>query len=305
MASAGFIAYLVGMGWLMVQNFARNMTRVELLADAVQAAHHRLERTHRSVLRFVPVEFLDFLGKNSIEEVQRGDRTDLVLTVQFSDVRSFTTITEKLSPGETFDLVGDYLERVCKPVSAHNGFVDKYIGDAVMALFLSADEAMKSCLEQLSALDATNEQRVEKGEISFEVGFGLHTGPVTLGTVGSTERIDCTVLGDSVNLASRIESLTVRYGTRLLVSSSVVDALSSPGDYELREVDRVVVKGKTEPVRLFEVIDVDASGTLSAAELMEAHGASGVAPLLEGVGVGQQQEVSMEQWLQFLVELKV
>ena len=187
--------------------------------------------------------------------MQRGDRTDLVLTVQFSDVRSFTTITEKLSPGETFDLVGDYLERVCKPVSAHNGFVDKYIGDAVMALFLSADEAMKSCLEQLSALDATNEQRVEKGEISFEVGFGLHTGPVTLGTVGSTERIDCTVLGDSVNLASRIESLTVRYGTRLLVSSSVVDALSSPGDYELREVDRVVVKGKTEPVRLFEVID--------------------------------------------------
>lgn len=255
LASPGFLLYLAGIGFLMIRQFARNMTRIEHMAGELRQAHSQLERRHRSVLRFVPVEFLEFLQRDTIEQVERGDQTDLVLTIQFSDIRSFTTITETLTPQETFTLVGDYLERVCGPVNAHGGFIDKYIGDAVMALFPDADAALRSSLDQIALLDATNAQRDKRGALPIEVGFGVHTGPVTLGTVGSSDRLDCTVLGDTVNLASRVEGLTSRYGTRLLVTADFVASLKHPEAVDLREVDRVVVKGKTEPVAIFEVVD--------------------------------------------------
>lgn len=255
LASSGFLLYVAGIGFLMIRQFARNMTRIEHMAGELRQAHSQLERRHRSVLRFVPVEFLEFLQRDTIEQVERGDQTDLVLTIQFSDIRSFTTITETLTPQETFTLVGDYLERVCGPVNVHGGFIDKYIGDAVMALFPDADAALRSCLDQLALLDATNAQRDKRGALPIQVGFGVHTGPVTLGTVGSSDRLDCTVLGDTVNLASRVEGLTSRYGTRLLVTADFVASLKHPEAVDLREVDRVVVKGKTEPVAIFEVVD--------------------------------------------------
>ena len=251
----GFLLYIAGIGWLMIRQFARNMSRIERMAGELREAHTQLERQHRSVLRFVPIEFLEFLERDTIEQVERGDQTDLVLTIQFSDIRSFTTITETLSPQETFALVGDYLERVCGPVKQHGGFIDKYIGDAVMALFTDPDAALRSCLGQLALLDLTNAEREQRGALPIKVGFGLHIGPVTLGTVGSSDRLDCTVLGDTVNLAARVEGLTSRYDTRLLVTADFVSRLSQPSAVDLREVDRVVVKGKTEPVAIFEVID--------------------------------------------------
>ena len=255
LTAPGFLLYLGGIGWLMTRRFAQTLTRVEVMAAELQEAHTRLERTHRSVLRFVPVEFLHFLGRDAIEQVERGDRTDLTLTIQFSDIRSFTTLTEKLSPEETFTLVGDYLQQMGTPVQRHDGFIDKYIGDAVMALFPQPDAALQSCIDQVAALDASNAERVARGALPIDVGFGLHTGPVTLGTVGSSERLDCTVLGDAVNLASRVEGLTSRYRTRLLVTEDVVSSLERPEAVTLREVDRVVVKGKTEPVRVLEVLE--------------------------------------------------
>jgi tetratricopeptide (TPR) repeat protein len=124
-----------------------------------------------------------------------------------------------------------------------------------MALFPQPDAALQSCIDQLAALDASNAERVARGSLPIDVGFGLHTGPVTLGTVGSSERLDCTVLGDAVNLASRVEGLTSRYRTRLLVTEDVVSRLERPEAVTLREVDRVVVKGKTEPVRVLEVLE--------------------------------------------------
>jgi class 3 adenylate cyclase len=255
LTAPGFLLYLGGIGWLMTRRFAQTLTRVEVMAAELREAHTRLEQTHRSVLRFVPVEFLHFLGRDAIEQVERGDRTDLTLTIQFSDIRSFTTLTENLSPEETFTLVGDYLQQMGTPVQRHDGFIDKYIGDAVMALFPQPDAALQSCIDQLAAVDASNAERAARGALPIDVGFGLHTGPVTLGTVGSSERLDCTVLGDAVNLASRVEGLTSRYRTRLLVTEDVVSSLERPDAVTLREIDRVVVKGRTEAVRVLEVLE--------------------------------------------------
>jgi two-component system sensor histidine kinase ChiS len=139
------------------------------------------------------------------------------------------------------------------PIQAHRGFVDKFIGDAIMALFDEAtpDGALSAAVEEHRALDRFNEQR---GGSPLAMGIGLHIGPLTLGVVGSEERLSCTVYGDSVNLASRVEGLTRAYGARILLTGETLGALADREAFECRYVDRVRVKGKERPVELWECL---------------------------------------------------
>jgi class 3 adenylate cyclase len=232
------------------------VTVANLAAASIRNARlfEELGETNRSAQRFVPHEFVRFLDRAHLKELARGQSVNRAMTVLFSDLRSFTSVVENLDPAATFELLNGYLAAMVPPIEAHSGFIDKFIGDAIMALFddRTADAALESAIEQHRALGVLNASR---GGIALEMGIGLHTGPLTLGVVGSEERLSATVYGDSVNLASRVEGLTRVYGGRILLTDSTRAALSNPERFALRFVDRVRVKGKDQPVGLWECLD--------------------------------------------------
>ncbi|MES2614143.1 MAG: adenylate/guanylate cyclase domain-containing protein [Bdellovibrionota bacterium] len=183
------------------------------------------------------------------------------LTVFFSDVRGFTTISEQLSPEKLTALLNEYFTPMTKIVFDSSGLLDKYIGDAMMAVWGApvyfedhADRAIQSSLQMLDKLAILQKKWESEGLPFLDVGIGLNTGDMVVGNMGSEQRFDYTVLGDSVNLGSRIESINKNYGTRLLCSEFTKNALKNPELFLLRELDIIRVKGKTEPVKIFEVM---------------------------------------------------
>jgi two-component system sensor histidine kinase ChiS len=151
-------------------------------------------RTHISITqltlaygRFVPRNFLKFLGKESIIDVQIGDQVQQKMTVMFSDIRSFTTLSEAMSPQENFNFLNSYLSQVSPVIRQHKGFIDKYIGDAIMALFPeSANDAVQAAIAMQKQVALYNEQRQQQGDVPIAIGIGLHTGNLMLGTIGES-----------------------------------------------------------------------------------------------------------------------
>lgn len=233
--------------------------------------HLQLSKLNAAYSRFVPREFLEHLALDSILDVQLGDHVLKEMTVLFSDIRSFTALSEQMSPEENFRFVNSYLERMEPVIRHHRGFIDKYIGDAIMALFSgTADDALRAAISMLVALDDYNQGRNRAGYVPIRIGIGLNTGNLMLGTVGGPARMDGTVISDAVNLASRIEGLTKMYGASILITEKTRARLSHVNEFSMRLVDRVVVKGRTEPVAIYEVFDGDTaslrSGKLTSLE---------------------------------------
>jgi len=208
--------------------------------------------------RFVPRQFLQLLNKESIIDVQLGDQVQQEMSVLFSDIRDFTTLSETMTPSENFKFINAYLSRMEPAILENNGFIDKYIGDAIMALFSgSADDAVKAGISMLQRLAEFNTNRGRLGRPHIKIGIGINTGSMMLGTVGGHSRMDGTAISDAVNLASRLEGLTKNYGVALLISEKTFLALNNPADYAIRRIDRVKVKGKSEQVIVYEVFDAD------------------------------------------------
>jgi len=191
----------------------------------------------------------DILGGKSAE-----------VTVLFSDIRSFTTLTETLGAQGTVSLLNEYFTLMVDCIQAEGGMLDKFIGDAIMAVFGiplahgdDEDRALRCAIGMIQALTAFNVQRVEKGLKGIDIGVGLNSAQVVSGNIGSPKRMDYTIIGDGVNLAARLESACKQYSARILLSEFTRERLK--GIYRLREVDDVVVKGKTRPVRIYEALD--------------------------------------------------
>jgi adenylate cyclase len=198
-----------------------------------------------------------------------------VATVLFSDIRGFTTLTEQLGPHGTVSLLNDYFTLMVDCIQAEGGMLDKFIGDALMAAFGipvahddSEDRAVRSAIAMLNALRGWNAGCAAACRIPVDIGIGLNTDTVVSGNIGSPKRMDYTVIGDGVNLASRLESACKQYGARILISDSTFQKLR--GTYRIRDIDDVVVKGKTKPVRVYEVLDYHTDETFP--ELMEVTG---------------------------------
>ncbi len=223
---------------------------------AIETHRRAVERLASASARFVPREFLSMLEKESIVDVELGDHIQHEMTIMFSDVRSFTTFSEGMTPKENFDFINNLLNRICPVIRDHNGFVDKYMGDGVMALFpQNADDALQAAIAMHKQLIHYNDQRQAQGQKSIQLGIGLHTGVLMLGTIGEAERMEGTVISDAVNLASRIEGLTKKYGAGLIISAQTLNYLKDPLQYNFRFVDKVQVKGKNDTVSVFEVFD--------------------------------------------------
>ena len=223
------------------------------MRDAVRSTIVDLKNTNLSIERFVPHAFLSIIGKPSIVDVALGDNKREKMSILFSDIRSFTTLSESMPPDENFAFINAYLERMGPVIRDHHGFIDKYIGDAIMALFGTADDAVRAGLAMLAALEGFNEERRAGGLQPIAIGVGINTGLLMLGTIGERDRMDGTVISDAVNLAARVESLTKDYGTPLLISEYTLAELADPKAYDIRAVDVVVVKGKTRPVAVYAV----------------------------------------------------
>jgi class 3 adenylate cyclase len=225
------------------------------MRDSVRATINDLKETNLSIERFVPHAFLAKIGKANILSVALGDNKRQDMTILFSDIRNFTSLSEAMTPDENFAFINAYLERMGPVIRDHGGFIDKYIGDAIMALFESADDGVRAGLAMMVALRAFNAERA--GHEPVGIGIGLNTGSLMMGTIGERHRMDGTVISDAVNLASRVESMTKVYHVRMLISQYTLAQLRDPAAFALRPLDVVVVKGKTQPVVLFEVFDGD------------------------------------------------
>ncbi len=232
------------------------ISKSELLARI--KTHLHLSNLNAAYSRFVPHEFLQLLNKESILDVQLGDRLQQQMSVMFADIRNFTSLSESMSPAENFQFINFYLSAMEPLILEHCGFIDKYIGDGIMALFAcGVDDAVDAAIAMLQSLNARNQERCNDGKDPIRIGIGINTGILTLGTVGGKKRMDTTVIGDAVNLASRLEMLTKEYGVSLLISHYTLSLLESPQDYFVRFVDKVQVKGKSQAVGVFEVFDGD------------------------------------------------
>jgi adenylate cyclase len=181
-------------------------------------------------------------------------------TVLFSDVRSFTTITEQLGAQGTVALLNEYFTLMVDCIQSEGGMLDKFIGDAVMAAFGipvahddDADRAVRTAIAMLRELEKWNRSRAAEGKLPVEIGIGLNTDNVVSGNIGSKKQMNYTIIGDGVNLAARLESACKQYGAHVLISEFTYKQLK--GTYYVRELDFVVVKGKTQPVAIFEILD--------------------------------------------------
>ena len=228
----------------------------KIMEDRLQAVFDNLAKLNKAYERFVPREFLSFLQKESIVEVQLGDQVQQEMSVLFSDIRAFTSLSERMTPAENFAFINTYLSRMEPAIIENNGFIDKYIGDAIMALFSGdADHAVKAGIAMLHNLAEYNLTRQNEGQIPIQIGIGINTGSLILGTVGGCNRMDGTVISDAVNLASRIEGLTKMYNATLLISEYTYSGLQE--HYAIRSIGKVRVKGKLQPVTIYEVFEGD------------------------------------------------
>ncbi|MFB2967575.1 AAA family ATPase [Aerosakkonema sp. BLCC-F183] len=220
--------------------------------------YNNMTKLNRAYERFVPSQFLQFLDKSSIVDVQLGDQVQLEMSVLFSDIRDFTTLSESMTPEENFKFINSYLSRMEPVITENHGFIDKYIGDAIMALFSGeADNAVKAGIAMLNQLPQYNQYRANCGYVPIQIGIGINTGSLMLGTVGGQNRMDGTVISDAVNLASRVEGLTKNYGVSLLITEQTYSRLTNPAKYGIRTIDTVKVKGKSQRVTVYEVFDAD------------------------------------------------
>jgi PAS domain S-box-containing protein len=235
------------------QNFIKKLFQLNCNLELALEAESKLTDAAR---RFVPKEFLSLLGHESIVNVKLGEAVQQEMSVLFSGIRGFSALSESMTPEDNFKFINAYLSRMEPAIIDNQGFIDKYIGDVIMALFSGdADNALKAGIAMLQSLADYNQHCAKSGYVPIQIGIGINTGSLTLGTVGGQSRMDGTVISDAVNLASRLENLTKKYEVSLFISHHTLARLQDPTHYSIRLIERLKVKGKSKAVAIFEVLD--------------------------------------------------
>lgn len=264
---AALAAALGGDGVLVWMALVLGLAAVARYAQAVAGASRdgsarlvaQLERESAAKSRFVPRTLIDRLGYRSLADVSIGDRATESMTVLFADIRDSTSLTEKLSSEAAFALVAEFFARSAKVVHAHRGTVDKYLGDGYMALFpRRVEDALDAALALQREVAQMNR---EAAGPAIAIGVGLHTGPVTFGTVGDARQIDTTIVSDAVNTAKRVEGLSKRLGVPVVATENVMHAVREPARYLIRSLGLQQVHGKRDPLDVFAVAFADLPST--------------------------------------------
>ena len=242
---------------VMVQQAGSLWTNREL-NDEIRQQNAQLVSLTDSYSRFVPFQFLELLNRASIEEIDAGDHVSLETSVLFADIRDFTSLSKALGPAGTFSSLNEFLVAVEPVVEQEAGFLNQYLGDAIMALFPGqADAALRCAIRMIAQSRELNARRSGSGELTIRFGMGISSGPLMLGAIGGGKRLDSNVVGDTANLASRIEGLTRLYGVSTLFTETTRARLENQDEFCFRELDRVVVKGRSAAVSIYELYDCD------------------------------------------------
>ncbi|MBT5178340.1 MAG: adenylate/guanylate cyclase domain-containing protein, partial [Rhodospirillaceae bacterium] len=235
------------------QSGAMSITRE--LNEEIQRQNLRLVDLTSSYSRFVPFEFLELLERNSIEDIDAGDNASLDVSVLFFDIRGFTMLTEKLGPAPTFAWLNDVLSIMEPLIAAEHGFINQYQGDAIMALFPGpADGALRCAEAMMRAGMEFNARQQEAGGETVAFGLGINSGPLLLGAIGSENRLDSNVVGDTANLAARTESLTKHYRVPCIFTAHTHARTEAIGNHKVRDLDNVIVQGRESAVQIFELM---------------------------------------------------
>lgn len=251
-------AALAGEGLLGLGLLLSAMLELARPAPEDTALDDYAERVGASMRRFIPREFLEHLQKADFFDLRLGDHVKKEMTIFFSDIRAFTELSERLTPEESFAFINSYLSRVVPIINEHGGFIDKYMGDGIMALYAKdggADAAVESAVEMQVKMVEYNGHRAKMDYRPISMGIGIHTGPLMLGVVGVTDRMEGTVISDAVNLSSRLQSIAKAFNIPLVISERTFMQLEDPGKYKYRFIGKVRVKGKDAPVSVFEIFD--------------------------------------------------
>jgi class 3 adenylate cyclase len=211
---------------------------------------------NESTIRFVPIQFMEYLGVTDITKMKLGDNVRRNLTVLFFDIRAFSINSEMMSAQENFVFINNILGVSGPIIRKYNGFVDKFMGDAAMGLFIHAIDAVRAGIEIYHTLVLNESTRIKTGIDGINIGIGIHTGVVMMGIVGEQERLSSTVISKNVNLASRMESLTKQVKSGMLISRDTMDQIvDSERTFNCRFVGMIQASGVNEVIGIFDVLD--------------------------------------------------
>ena len=222
----------------------------------VREREEAILRIHEVTKKFVPNEFIRSLGKDSLSDVRLGDLVEKIVTVLFTDIRDFTSLSEKMTPEENFRFVSSFNERLGPIIRSHRGFINQYLGDSIMAIFPEhPDDALNAAIAMQKAVHDLNAERQLNNLPAIRAGIGMHTGPLIMGITGDEDRMDAATISDTVNTAARIESLTKYYKSPLLLSGETLRQITYPDKLHLRHLGQVQLKGKFNLLSIIECID--------------------------------------------------
>lgn len=245
----GLIFMILSLAFSLSQELYKNFTEKEILLK-------ELKESQESINRFIPNEFTNLLGTSNIQNAKLGSFAERELCIMFSDMRGFTSLVEKMTPKECFDFLNDYYSKIAPVIRKHGGFIDKFMGDGIMALFPnSVDAAIQASIDMQKSISQINSERTKNRQPLINVGIGIHSGPMVIGIIGDTTRNEGTVISDAVNLASRVEELTKLFSTKILITSESFLGIDNPFLYNFRFLDVVKVKGKEKEVGVVEILD--------------------------------------------------
>ncbi len=229
----------------------KNATLYKNLSDS----HNEQVMLKEAYSRFVPVEFLKFLDKNSIVDVRLGDQVQKEVTIMFIDIIDYTSLSEKMTPKENFDFINEWIKKIGPLIESKGGFICQFLGDGLMAIF--KDEPERAVESAIMIQQEVHTVSIKKAntEYSVSAGIGLHTGNVMLGIIGDTSRLDQNVISDNVNIASRVQDLTRYFGSSILVTRQMLDHLSPEKKDDFRRLGKVKVRGKTYEIEVFENLE--------------------------------------------------
>jgi len=259
------------------------------LTFAITLHFRSLERSVREARdvfeRFVPPAYLRRIAVEGLGSIRLGEADQQLVTILCCDIRGFTALSERLTPSQLVAFLNRLLERITRVVNGRQGVIDKFLGDGALCIFEgpdSAERAVACGVEMLAAVNSLNAERDQPAGQVIHVGIGLHTGPVILGTIGSSDRMDSTVLGLTVNLAKRLEEVTKPLGVDMLISEEVANRLPNGHAHRFRKLGQISVKGSSAPLAVIEVYDQDSPEVRNLKDRIEPIMAEGIDLLKDG-----------------------
>ncbi|WP_061245217.1 adenylate/guanylate cyclase domain-containing protein [Leptospira interrogans] len=249
LAPFGLIALIFSEAYLLAKRYS-------LAFNAVEDMSESLKKINSSYRLFVPKELLKILNKHDILDIKLGDIAEEEMSLLYNEIRTFSDFSEKITGKENFEFINSFLGKVGPAIRERDGFIDKYFGEAFLALFPPEPEkALESAIEIQRILREFNRERIANGKDPIRSGSGIHTGPILLGTIGETERMESTVISSSVNVASKIVQLSRTYESSLLITDSTLFRLTNSSEYFYRVVDRIQIRDQRSIYTVLEVLN--------------------------------------------------